>query len=361
MDLALEAGTRRKYGTGWKRWVDYVSPGDPYMRGWDPRDQRQKMMGFYGHLVLVLKCTYSAVVASHSALVHYLSSDYTGEAQALRDPHVVKSYTTAKLVAKKVNKTAKRPVTMPLTAEMLVVSGTRAEVGGTKQEVMEDLALHLGQRFGLRPGEMVGGGDLADHALRAGNMFFFFPGRDPISGSKARQSGMGPATLVGLKCIWPTTKVAGGKEQYLDRSSVEDESLLRRLWEWALHGPFEDDTVFFTRYQGGRARMLLRKEISERVKGVASSMGLLREHFMPKSMRVGKATQLSASGASKREIDGVIKWSSKANSSSHYIRKAPRGAAAGITRQHLVMMQTQLAPGDGGHQGRSEVKERRGR
>jgi hypothetical protein len=77
MDEVLARSTKRKYEGGWRRWVKYVWPGDPFMRGWTPREQRQKIMGFCGHIVLVLHCTYAAVVASHSSTLAGASGDLT--------------------------------------------------------------------------------------------------------------------------------------------------------------------------------------------------------------------------------------------------------------------------------------------
>jgi hypothetical protein len=61
----------------------------------------------------------------------------------------------------------------------------------------------------------------------------------------------------------------------------------------------------------------------------------MRQHYMPKSMRVGKATQLNASGASKKEIDSTIEWSSKANllstTSGERLRARRRGSRANIS------------------------------
>ena len=59
----------------------------------------------------------------------------------------------------------------------------------------------------------------------------------------------------------------------------------------------------------------------------------------PKSMRVGRATEMSAGGASKREIDDSVQWSTKSASSLTYTRAVPPGARqTGIKVEHLRVM-----------------------
>ena len=198
--------------------------------------------------------------------------------------------------------------------------------------------MRTGRRFGSRSGEVVNTGKAAHHLLAKHVSFHSMAPALPVLASDGEGLRAAAEGVCSVRLEWPSSKT-GPRVHYLDRSEAEDAELLGDLVEWCIGGQLKPEDPLFTSYRLGRRKVMTSRMLSAHIKTLAVAAGLAPESMGPKSMRVGRATEMSARGASKREIDDSVQWSTKSANSLAYTRAVPPGARqAGIQVEHLRVM-----------------------
>jgi hypothetical protein len=332
---AYASSTVRTHQAGWLRWVGYLGDRDPYMRGASLLEQRCLLAGFCEHLVFASHCTKGTVGTVQSAIVNQIARDLGGSVNLYGDVVIRQVFSIAKAAASKVNQPKLKVRVLPLTQEIGQASRAGASVGDADYR-MADLAMRLGQRLGCRPSELVATGQ-SKHYLISNQVSFHSVSAPPTLGSDGDKLSQDASNVRSVKLNWNTSKT-GRRVHYLERSTAVDDELVSDLVEWARHGQLLPADPFFTSYRAGRRKVMTSKMLTAHIRSFAQAAGLASTSLGPKSMRVGRATELSAAGASKTEIDESVQWSTKSRSSLTYTRVVPPSASGGIKMEHLRVM-----------------------
>lgn len=132
-----------------------------------------------------------------------------------------------------------------------------------------------------------------------------------------------------VRFIFRTSKTdQGGRGSYhfLQSNHPQERELMKCIWDWCQVSCFKMGAPFFSRVYNGRQKLLRPCLVNAALKNIADNFGLqhVRDSFTSHSLRIGGATALIASGASRETIQRIGSWStSQAASDSIYELQTP--------------------------------------
>lgn len=132
-----------------------------------------------------------------------------------------------------------------------------------------------------------------------------------------------------VRFIFRTSKTdQGGRGSYhfLQSHNARERELMKCIWDWCQVSGLKMGVPFFSRVYNSRRKLCRPCMVNETLKIIADNFGLehVRDSFTSHSLRIGGATALIASGASRETIQRIGSWStSQSASDSIYELQTP--------------------------------------
>jgi hypothetical protein len=235
---------------------------------------------------------------------------------------------------------------MPVTVDM-IDKHRELYWGQDVDRAMTYVGTVLAFNFMWRVSEYVFTKDSDDHTLRAddvlyitkkgraGNRKFLFPWQ-------VRGRSMNSEVVDTVLFVVRSSKAdrqGKGRYLYLRRRSVRESRLVDDLVHWAQWSGVQSKMPYLSRIHNGRTKLLTRRMINESLKAVATAMGFdtMIFAFSSHSLRIGGATALISSGASRDSVKRVGGWAEESNCDNiYYANTALDAGALSVERMGFI-------------------------
>jgi hypothetical protein len=334
----LALASQRKYDRNWALWVTFCQGNDIYMSGFSDLRKQLQLIKFLDHLVYEVKVTPSLLEASWAALKHHFL--LRGPCDSfLETSYILRAWQISRRVVRRMNPSAARLATMPVSSEMAAASRVWSRSAGNLKASLIDLTFRIGFFFGNRISE-IGITQGSSHPLYSGNVTFHTLQGASITASDSTITRLDVKSIDCISFYWPTSKT-GCKTLYLVQKTPYGKELLADVLYWAKTVVSGREQPFLSYSINGRVYQVSRDAMNRYVKKLAGKFSLNPARYSTRSIRVGAASELSAMGESKSAIDRAIGWSARGTSSIRYIRPSPHVDATNpLAARDLYIMQT---------------------